>query len=164
MAPIDRVLTVQDYVVNKESLFSSLDRFSRPLNSTPAIPVFLHITCHGCETGIQAGTDFVSWEELAFRLASLNAACGGALVLCMSSCEGISAIAMATMGVAVPPFKTIIGASGPVLTTVNAAWHSFYGRVSDGESLETAFASLKHHPDENFLMIEARDVWTEAFR
>ena len=56
------------------------------------IPV-LHISAHGC-TQCMRFTDgqFLSWKELGKILTPINQKCNNILMLCMSACEGISAI------------------------------------------------------------------------
>jgi len=130
------------------------------MREAPEVPVFLHITAHGNALGIQAGSEFVGWSEMKPYIAALNEACGGRLVLCMSSCEGVSALVMA-LSQGKPPFQAIVGAEDSIGIGVNANWHSFYGRISGGDGLEAAFASLqaecKEH-QERFFMLTAAEL------
>jgi len=60
-----------------------------------------------------------------------------------------------------PPFHTIVGAEDNIGIGVNANWHSFYGRLANGESLDAAFDSLqaecKAHR-ERFFMLTAAEL------
>lgn len=116
--------------------------FSQRLRKTPSIPVVLHLTAHGNEVGICVGTDFISWAELKPFIAALNAQCGGHLVLCMSSCKGVSGAVMA-LSEGQLPFHTIVGADDNIGIGVNANWHSFYSRLVSGEGLDAAFNGLQ---------------------
>jgi len=160
LAWIDGTQTHSEYVTNRETLFDALKGFSAALRVIPSIPVVLHVTAHGNTIGIQAGNEIVAWSDLKPCLAALNAACGDRLLLCMSSCKGVSAAVMA-LSDGQPPFHTIVGAEDNIGIGVNANWHSFYGRLANGESLDAAFDSLqaecKAHR-ERFFMLTAAEL------
>jgi hypothetical protein len=118
----------------------------------------LHITAHGNVAGIQAGSELVGWSEMKPHIAALNKACGGRLVLCMSSCNGVSSLVMA-LSEGMVPFHALVGAEDNIGIRVNANWHSFYCRLINGESLAGAFANLqaecKDHQERFFMRTAA---------
>lgn len=72
-------------------------------------PLILHLSCHGNKDGIglTSGED-VPWAQLRELVAPLNTAADGALLLCMSSCEGWHAWEMC-LTMDSPPFFGVVG-------------------------------------------------------
>jgi len=69
---------------------------SEAMASMPGYVPLLHISAHGDARGIQLSDGYVMpWAELKDHLRPVNAALGGSLVVCMSSCEGYAGIKMA---------------------------------------------------------------------
>jgi hypothetical protein len=71
----------------------------------------VHLSAHGSSAGIQLSTgDAINWAELREMLLPINTSLGGALLLCMSACEGYHACQMAMQDGDVPdPYGMMVG-------------------------------------------------------
>src|ERR1700687_360834 len=139
LPPIDGVSQVYHCVTGKQELLSALRAFSGALSVPLKVPVALHITAHGNSTGIDVG-ETVTWSDLAPSLVALNSACDGKLVLCMSSCAGISAGSMA-FTTADPPFLALAGSLDNLDRRVNVDWDQFYREWASSQDLGAAFSN-----------------------
>ncbi len=159
LPPIDGVSQVYKCVTCKHELLAALRDFSGSLNLPLKVPVALHITAHGNSTGIDVG-EIVSWSDLAPSLIALNSACDGKLVLCMSSCEGISAGGMA-LTIAEPPFRTLLGSPDKLDRRVNVNWDAFYREWARSQNLNAAFSNLQvqcRGYQERFFLLTAAEL------
>ncbi len=163
LPPIDGVSQVYKCVTGKQEFLSALRAFSCALSLPLQVPVALHITAHGNSTGIGVG-ETVSWSDLAPSLVALNSACDGKLVLCMSSCEGISAGSMA-FTTAGPPFLALAGSPDSLDRGVNINWDQFYREWASSQDLGAAFSNLQAQRrgyQERFFLLTSAELQTSV--
>lgn len=99
--------------------------------------------------------DFVEYSQLADTLRDLNDTLHGALMLCMSSCNGANAGNMAMREDADPPFYAIVGNVGsPTWSDAAIAYVAFYHRIFKGASADEAIAAMKAASGDNGFAIE----------
>jgi hypothetical protein len=101
----------------------------------PELFPVLHISAHGYSEGIGFSSgEVLTWEQLRHLLHPINKALGGALLLCMSTCEGYSASRMAMfMDHDDHPFFAIVGNSGkPSWPETAVAFATFYHHIANG--------------------------------
>lgn len=109
------------------------------------LPV-LHISGHGDAKGFQlSNKEILSWEEIKRLLIPINNALDGALLLCMSSCEGFSAYSMAMAPTDNKyPFFALIGNVGePTWADTAIAYACFYHLIAKGEKILNAVNAMK---------------------
>lgn len=75
---------------------------------------FLQFVGHGCEDGIEVGSEIVAWKDLAEHLEEVNALSNKTLLLNMSTCKGINAV-KTTASDGDYPFFGVIGATENLL-------------------------------------------------
>jgi len=124
------------YFVFKEGLIT----YFKYNNITPII----HISAHGNKRGIQLSNgDIVSWQELRNILKPINKVLKGNLLLCMSTCEGLSACTMAMGDDDFPFLRIISNTSKPTWSETNIAFSTFYHLYSRGEKLRNAVYAMR---------------------
>ena len=156
LVPIWGVSADDAYVTNRLELLHVISAHAERMRRL-RVPVWLHITAHGNQQGIKVGEDFLTWQDLQQPLADLNRACGGQLLLCMSSCYGLAALQIA-FG-ADPPFYAVIGARAEVQQrALGAYWNAFYERLADGMSLAGAVAWLRETRSEEFMILTTQQI------
>lgn len=138
--------------------------------------LFLHISCHGNEDGIAfTNGDVITWHELKthltdltkrlhlFRPDEVSAAC---MTLCMSSCCGLYARAMADDKYAVP-FHALVGCKSNIEWTDSiTAYNTFYHQVITKErSVPRAINAINEASlsKEIFELVTAYDVGAIGF-
>ena len=118
MAEFDRIgirykySLVQDYGEFMVAMGKTLTEGVREFKAIP----MLHFSMHGSSEGIQL-TDrrFLDWRDLSWKLRLLNQAFARRLVVCMSSCYGLSGYKTLLEGMAVgeltnvPPYGLLVG-------------------------------------------------------
>jgi hypothetical protein len=76
-------------VRRKEDFLELLDLIAEETAATLATPM-LHFVMHGSENGVQLTSgEFVSWNELATPLRTINIATGNNLLVTMMACKGL---------------------------------------------------------------------------
>jgi hypothetical protein len=112
----------------------------------PLDPI-LHISAHGCEEGIRlTNKEFITWSDLRNLLLPISRIRDWGLLLCMSTCEGISAIKMAftEKSETHEAAYAIVGNSGkPSWSDTAVAYASFYHLLSKGSGLGEAVEAMK---------------------
>lgn len=108
------------------------------------IPI-VHISAHGDRNGIQLsnGTE-LPWRELKETFRPINKALGGALIVCMSSCEGFAGIKMAMHPDEQDyPYFALIGCfSAPTWSETAVAYTTFYHQLHRGEVVHDAVKAM----------------------
>jgi hypothetical protein len=119
---------------------------SEAMASMPGFIPLLHISAHGDAHGIQLSDGYVMpWAELKDHLRPVNAALGGSLVVCMSSCEGYSGIRMAMHPEESDlPYFALVGCGAqPSWGETAVAYATFYHQLWRGEYIADAVAAMR---------------------
>jgi hypothetical protein len=96
-------------VVDKERFLKALRMASENIGGGH-IPTIIHLSSHGNSSGITLTDDsFINWTELKGLLAPINKGLKGALLLCISSCEGFQGFKMAWCLPGELPFFGMVG-------------------------------------------------------
>lgn len=118
---------------------------SEAMASMPGYIPLLHISAHGNANGIQLSDGHVlQWVELKNHLRPVNAALGGALVVCMSSCKGYSGIRMAMqIEEADLPYFALVGCgTDPTWGETAVGYATFYHQLWRGEYIDAAVKAM----------------------
>lgn len=118
---------------------------SEAMASLPGYIPLLHISAHGDIGGIQLSDGYVMpWAELKDHLRPVNAALGGSLVVCMSSCEGYAGIKMAMHPEESDlPYFALVGCGAqPTWGETAVAYATFYHQLWRGEYIADAVAAM----------------------
>lgn len=110
------------------------------------LPPVIHISAHGGKKGIQLSDgSLLTWEDLRTLLQPVNVALNGALILCMSSCDGFTAIEMAMREhEGECAFGAIVGHAGsPTWSETAVAYAAFYHLVSTGHDLLKSVEAMR---------------------
>lgn len=134
-----------------KAISEKLVEFIQCHNSLP----ILHFSMHGNDNGISlTDGEFISWEDLRFMLKELMDFMQGGLLICMSSCQGSSAMMMAMNEDSGHPFGVLIGNK----TTANwtdaaVAFVTFYHHLFKGTLLDECIKNMCiASGDTNFIM------------
>ncbi|MFC1675091.1 hypothetical protein ACFL1K_04330 [Candidatus Omnitrophota bacterium] len=154
-------------VVNENTFSEALQiRLYQAMSNTEGTPI-LHFSSHGNKDGIGlTNGGFISWEKLKELLIPVNKALRGALVICMSSCEGFRGCRMAMTEGGDFPFFGLIGPKGtPVWSDTAVAFVTFYHLFFKGKSVVEAVKAMRIASGENhfqeILAADARQAWKE---
>jgi len=106
----------------------------------------LHLSAHGASEGIQLSSgDVISWPELRELLVPINESLGGALLLCMSACEGYGAcqIAMQSQDDAKHPCFAMVGNFGqPTWSDTAVSYFAFYHLLAKGRAIPEEISAM----------------------
>lgn len=116
------------------------------LENKKALPPAVHISAHGNQDGFELTSgELIEWEKLKEILKPINQALSGNLLLCMSSCEGFSAIKTAMNEEDGLPFFEVVGPSGePYWSDSAIAFAAFYHHLAKGSSISDAVQAMRH--------------------
>ena len=120
----------------------------------------IHLSAHGGEHGVQLSSgDFISWHRLRDLLTPLNQSLNGALLLCMSSCQGYSAVQMAMQeGDAPHPYLAVIGNWGtPTWSDTAVAYLAFYHLLAKGRKVPESVEAMRAASGNNDWGVETAD-------
>jgi len=130
------------------------------------IPV-LHISAHGNSEGIQLSMDdFLEWTQLREILKVVNKRLGGHLVLCMSSCEGYSAIRMAMYPEETEfPYFVLVGCgSTPTWSETTLGYQAFYHHLLNrGENIFVAADHMRSASGNHYFWLEHAEKTREFY-
>ncbi|MBL0865103.1 hypothetical protein G5647_01620 [Pectobacterium carotovorum] len=114
---------------------------------------FLQFVGHGCEYGIEVGSEIVAWKDLAEHLEEVNALSNNTLLLNMSTCKGINAV-KATASDGEYPFFGVIGATENLLVEhaiqIN---EKLYKKMMEGKSLQNIIPEINTELNKEVLFI-----------
>ena len=121
-------------------LQSQLLEISREKQKLP----ILHISAHGNANGIGlADGTYVSWVQLRTLIAWLNVEMNGNLLICMSSCGGAGAGAMAFHTDEEPPYWKLIGNVGDVIwSDSSVGFTAFYHNLFKYGDVDLAYNAM----------------------
>lgn len=132
----------------------------------PGYIPMLHISAHGNGHGIQLSDGYgMPWGALKDHLKPVNAALGGALIVCMSSCEGYQGVRMAMYPdeVELPYFALIGCGAKPTWGETAVAYATFYHQMSRGEHISDAVAAMRAASGNNHFFLEHADQSRKAY-
>ncbi len=99
----------------------------------------LHLSAHGSTQGIQLSSGgVITWGNLRTLLVPINDSLGGALLLCMSSCEGYNACQMAMQNeenVKHPYFAMVGNYGKPTWSDTAVSYLAFYHLLAKGKTI-----------------------------
>lgn len=159
-----RIPHVYNLASNRETFRAALsERLVQALN-TPALhglrPI-LHLSMHGNDSGLGLTSgEFMSWEDLHTDLAPLLNAMNGGLLICMSSCFGLSGCRMAMNTTADQPFWALVGNSHSVdWSDAAVAYITFYHQFFKSTQLDDCVRIMGEAAgDQNFLHLPGHAV------
>ena len=139
---------------------------SEAMETMPGYIPLLHISVHGDSNGIQLSDGYVmTWAELKEHLHPVNAALSGSLVVCMSSCEGYSAVRMAMH----PddndlPYFALIGCEAkPTWGETAVAYTTFYHQLCLGEYIWRAVEIMRTASGNQHFFLEHAEQSRKAY-
>ena len=143
---LDGVPCVTRTAINHEAFVAAL-RVGLPeaMKVFPGRYPVLHLSAHGSSAGIQLSTgQVIGWPELRELLVPINQSLNGALLLCMSACEGYSACQMAMQEDDSPhPYFVMIGNCGtPTWSDTAVAYLAFYHLLAKGRVIQDAVEAM----------------------
>jgi hypothetical protein len=156
--------SVHKLVVNKEAFNAALTVGMTDYISLPnALPPVLHISAHGFNDGIQLTSgEIITWDELSNMVAPINKGLNGYLLLCMSSCEGITGCTMAMTDKELPFFGIIGHLGKPTWSDTAIAFASLYHLLAKRYSITDAVKAMQiASGDQGFRELLASNVQTD---
>ncbi len=143
---LDGIPCVTRTAINQEAFVAAL-RIGLPesMKLFPGRYPIVHLSAHGSRAGIQLSSgDVLSWLQLRELLVPINTSLEGALLLCMSACEGYSACQMAMQeGEAPHPYCVMVGNFGkPTWSDTAVAYLSFYHLLAKGRTIPEAVKAM----------------------
>ena len=158
---LDRIPCITRTAINPEAFVAAL-RIGLPeaMKQIPYRYPILHLSAHGGKDGILLSSgDIVTWSQLRDLLIPINQSFQGALLLCMSACEGYGACRMAMeIGDAPHPYIAMIGNYGtPTWSDAAVSYLAFYHLVSKGFSIREAVNAMKIASGDDGWVIETAD-------
>lgn len=158
-------------ISSKSTFYKAIgDRLTAAIQAFPNKSPVFHFSMHGNINGLALlNGEFITWEELRVALAPLHNAMNGKSLVCMSSCEGASAIRMAMIEDAALPFGILVG------NIQNAKWDdaavayvTFYHHFFKNTPVPQAVEAMRiASDDESFMFWEGKKVksdWEEHVR
>lgn len=114
------------------------------------VPPILHFSMHGSEQGI-ALTDgtFLQWSELKGSVAPLMNYMQGALIICMSSCYGISALQLAMTEEDHPFWSLITHSNKADWADAAVAFTCFYHLLFKGNTVDHCVNTMRAASGDN---------------
>lgn len=137
---LDRIPCITRTAINPEAFLAAL-RIGLPeaMKQFPGRYPILHLSAHGTMTGIQLSSgDVIAWSNLRLLLVPINESLGGALLLCMSACEGYSACQMAMQqqeDVKHPYFAMVGNYGQPTWSDTAVSYLAFYHLLAKGRTI-----------------------------
>ena len=133
-------------VISRDAFIASIKiGLVEEMKAFPGLLPILHISAHGGTDGLQLSNgEQIPWTELRDLLLPVNKALNGALLLCMSSCEGFSAcrMAMQALGEEHPFFAVISNTKTPTWSETAIAYAAFYHLIAKGEYVVKAVEAM----------------------
>ncbi len=143
---------------NKEELILSFNKMRD--RAKEGTKYFLQFVGHGCEHGIEVGSEIVIWEDLAEYLEEVNTLSNNTLLLNMSTCRGLNAV-RTTASDGKYPFFGVIGATENLAVKhaiqIN---EKLYKKMMEGKSLQNIIPEINTELNKEVLFIFS----TEGFR
>lgn len=114
---------------------------------------FLQFVGHGCEDGIQVGSEIVAWQFLTEHLVEVNVLSNNTLLLNMSTCKGINAVKI-TASDGDYPFFGVIGATENLFVDDAIQINErLYKKMMEGKSLQNIIPEINNELNKEVLFI-----------
>jgi hypothetical protein len=144
---LDAIPCIARTAINQEAFVAAL-RIGLPeaMKEFPDRYPILHLSAHGGGEGIQLSNgDVFRWDALRQLLIPINQSLKGALLLCMSACEGYSACRMAMeQGDTPHPYLAMVGNYGkPTWSDTAVSYLAFYHLLAKGRTILEAIDAMK---------------------
>jgi hypothetical protein len=163
---LDDVPCVTRTAINEEAFIAAL-RVGLPeaMKLFPGRHPVLHLSAHGSSAGLQLSSgQVIYWHELRGLLTPINQSLG-ALLLCMSACEGYSACQMAMQeGNAPHPYFVMVGNCGtPTWSDTAVAYLTFYHLLAKGRAIPDAVAAMSAASGDSKWLVETADASKQGY-
>lgn len=164
---LDEIPCVVRTATSKETFSWALsDGLIEAIKDLPRRLPILHISAHGNEEGLGlTNGEIVTWNELKDRLIVLNEYFQNELILCMSSCKGLSACRMA-MRIEDDqyPFLGMIGNDeSPTWSETAIGFATFYHHLRRGSNINNALNAMKVASGNNRFRVITSDQARKAY-
>lgn len=165
---LDHIPCVTRTAINPEAFVAAL-RIGLPeaMKQFPGRYPILHVSAHGAAQGIQLSSgDFVTWADLRQMLVPINESLGGALLLCMSACEGYSACQMAMQpqeSVTHPYFAMVASYGQPTWSDTAVSYLAFYHLLAKGRTIPEAVHAMNAASGVDFWTAEAAEETRRSY-
>ena len=144
---LDLIPCVVRTAINSEAFIAAMRiGLSEAMKLCPGRHPILHLSAHGSKDGIQLSSgEIVGWVDLRSLLLPVNVSLQGALLLCMSACEGYSACQMAMqVGDGPHPYFAMVGNCGtPSWSDTAVSYLTFYHLLAKGWTILDAVQAMK---------------------
>lgn len=146
---LDGIPCVTRTVINPQAFEAALKiGLPEAMKELPGRYPILHVSAHGANEGIQLSSgDVFTWANLREFLVPINGSLGGALLLCMSACEGYAACRMAMQReeeeIKFPYFAMIGSYENPTWSDTTVAYLAFYHLLSKGRTIPEGVEAMK---------------------
>jgi hypothetical protein len=144
---LDRIPCVTRTAINLDAFTAALTvGLPEAMKQFPGRYPILHVSAHGSTDGVQLSSgDVLPWYQLRELLLPINQSFKGALLLCMSACDGHSACQMAMNdGDAPHPYFGMVGNFGrPTWSDTAVAYLAFYHLLAKGRAIYEAVEAMR---------------------
>ncbi len=164
---LDLIPCVARTAINSEAFTAAL-RIGLPevMKQFPGRYPILHLSAHGGADGIQLSSgEIVTWAHLRELLFPINESLQGALLLCMSACEGYAACRMAMeLGDAPHPYFAMIGnIGGPSWSDTAVSYLAFYHLLAKGKTIPESVEAMRVASGDSGWVVETADQTKQSF-
>jgi hypothetical protein len=164
---LDGIPCVSRTAINPEAFVAAL-RIGLPevMKQFPGRYPIVHVSAHGSCAGIQlSSSDVFTWHELRELLVPINVSLEGALLLCMSACEGYNACQMAMQEGEVPhPYFAMVGNfEKPTWSDTAVAYLAFYHLLAKGWHIPAAVEAMAAASGDSNWVVETADQSKQGY-
>jgi hypothetical protein len=164
---LDRIACISRTAISPAAFVAAL-RIGLPeaMKQFPTDYPILHISAHGAKQGIQLSNGAImNWSDLRELLVPINESLGGALLLCMSACEGFAACQMAMeQDDAKQPYFAMVGSyKEPTWSDTAVSYLTFYHLVAKGQAIDDAVAAMRTASGHDSWTIETAENTRRAY-
>jgi hypothetical protein len=164
---LDGIPCVTRTAINAEAFGAALTiGLPESMKQYPNYHPVIHLSAHGSDRGIQLSSgDVVEWSQLRELLLPINESLGGALMLCMSACEGYSACQMAMEIDDKPhPYFVMVGNYGkPTWSDTAVAYLAYYHLLAKGHNIPDAVAAMSAASGDRGWLCETADQSKQSY-
>lgn len=137
---LDQIPCITRTAINTDAFRAALTvGLPEAMKQLPGRYPILHLSAHGATPGIQLSSGaIITWSDLRQLLVPINESLRGALLLCMSACEGYSAcqMAMQQQENVKHPYFAMVGSYGqPTWSDTAVSFLAFYHLLAKGRTV-----------------------------
>ena len=144
---LNLIPAVSRVAITREAFEAALKvGIAEAMAQNPGLAPIIHLSAHGNTEGIGLSSgEHITWNHLRDLLKPINKALSGALVVCLSCCEGYAGIRMAMHHDSDPPYFALIGnTTSPTWSETAIAYATLYHQIAKGEYFQDAVAAMCH--------------------